>query len=691
VDVVMERGLLGRSGSGDDAGADAAAQAKQFEAGKAQWDTQRLHHGKYDSEERKLQRRFGGKRFTLVGMTMECNLSGRRRSERMMRNIRERSSGLPHERDVGRTESVLLLLDAAKAAATSPVSLRETGADFLCVSFYKMFGYPTGLGALVVSKRALKLMEEGQQSGDCDVYFGGGTVEGAASGANFLARKKGPAAFEHGTPNFQAIVCLPIAMRYLGGWGGIGVVQQKTAALATKLAVTLSSLRHVPSGAPAVELYGPCAVNPAFCFYDRLQGPTVAFNLVAPDGSYIGYNTVVRIAELNGIYLRGGCHCNPGACEIYLGIDHQHKHESGLKCGDSDRDILDGKAMGCVRASFGWHSTYDDVDRLVDLIRGQFVESVNAALMGSPRSPAVGRGTVERILIYPIKSCAGVDVTRWPLTSSGKLLYDREWAFVDDNGVTLSQKRHPQLATITPTPDLQEGVLRITSSIYKDDELVLPLEETSYMHTTVKVCGKESTCAFHEFSNPSHAAWLERVTGTRCRLVRSVGSRTLANTSELLVINAASLELLRSCLRSQGSKDASRMAKRLDAVQFRPNLFVSGFRAHGEDSWHSLRLLHAPPPLSSSGAASVQPTELVTCGPCARCTMVNVDFREGQRGTAEPLRTLAQYRLSNGEIHFGMRMRPILQVTALDDATDDTDAGMLPSRWLERGMNVHSL
>ena len=684
VDVVMERGSGGR---GEE---DARAHARQLEEGRADWDARRLHFGKYDSDERALRRRFGGKRFTLVGMTMECNLSGRRRSERLMRNIRDRCSGLPHERDVGKTESVLLLLDAAKAAATSPVSLRETGADLMCVSFYKMFGYPTGLGALLVSRRALALMEEGLGGGSG--YFGGGTVEGAASAANFLARRRGPAAFEHGTPNFQAIVCLPIAMRYLGGWGGVGVVRQKTAALATKLAVALASLRHLPSGAPAVELYGPCAAGPAFCFYDRRQGPTVAFNLLAADGAYVGFNTVVRIAELNGVYLRGGCHCNPGACEVYLGIDHEHKHASGLRCGDGDRDLLDGRPMGCVRASFGWHSTYEDVDRLVDLVRGQFVESAGAAAAaaaaGAPPPPPVGRGAVDRILIYPIKSCAGVEVSRWPLTAAGKLLYDREWALVDDAGAPLSQKRHPQLATLTPTPDLEEGVLRITSSIYRDEELVLPLAETSFEHATVKVCGRESTCALHEFSNPSHAAWLERATGTRCRLARSVGSRSLANASELLVTNAASLELLRACLRSQGSRDASRMAKRLDALQFRPNLVVSGFRAHGEDAWHSLRLVHAP--AAAGPPAAVQPTELVSAGPCARCTMINVDFREGKRGTAEPLRTLAQYRLTNGEIHFGMRMRPIIRAAAADDDADDADAGA-PARWIEVGMGVHSL
>lgn len=62
------------------------------------------------------------------------------------------------------------MLDAAAFVPCTPISLSEVGADAMCVSFYKMFGYPTGLGALVVKKKMLM-----------DVlhrpWFGGGTVD----------------------------------------------------------------------------------------------------------------------------------------------------------------------------------------------------------------------------------------------------------------------------------------------------------------------------------------------------------------------------------------------------------------------------------------------------------------------------------------------------------------------------------
>lgn len=43
-----------------------------------------------------------------------------------------------------------MLLDAAKACGTAPPDLSIHRADFVAVSFYKIFGYPTGLGALLV-------------------------------------------------------------------------------------------------------------------------------------------------------------------------------------------------------------------------------------------------------------------------------------------------------------------------------------------------------------------------------------------------------------------------------------------------------------------------------------------------------------------------------------------------------------
>jgi selenocysteine lyase/cysteine desulfurase len=43
-----------------------------------------------------------------------------------------------------------VLLDAAAYLPAHPLDLTAHPADFVVASFYKMFGYPTGLGALVL-------------------------------------------------------------------------------------------------------------------------------------------------------------------------------------------------------------------------------------------------------------------------------------------------------------------------------------------------------------------------------------------------------------------------------------------------------------------------------------------------------------------------------------------------------------
>jgi molybdenum cofactor sulfurtransferase len=60
-------------------------------------------------------------------------------------------------------------LDAAAYVSTSLLSLAEvdTSPDFITISFYKMFGYPTGLGALIVRSELESILRKR--------YFGGGT------------------------------------------------------------------------------------------------------------------------------------------------------------------------------------------------------------------------------------------------------------------------------------------------------------------------------------------------------------------------------------------------------------------------------------------------------------------------------------------------------------------------------------
>ena len=61
------------------------------------------------------------------------------------------------------------LLDAAALAPTSVISLSETPVDAMAISFYKMFGFPTGVGALIAKESFLRQLKR--------PWFAGGTVD----------------------------------------------------------------------------------------------------------------------------------------------------------------------------------------------------------------------------------------------------------------------------------------------------------------------------------------------------------------------------------------------------------------------------------------------------------------------------------------------------------------------------------
>ncbi|KAK3255351.1 Molybdenum cofactor sulfurase, partial [Cymbomonas tetramitiformis] len=93
-----------------------------------------------------------------------------------------------------------VLLDAAKACATDPPDLTQYPADFVALSFYKIFGYPSGLGALLVRRDAVGLLERR--------YFGGGTVSVVGVNKDLLVRREAPEGFEDGTVSFLSIAAL---------------------------------------------------------------------------------------------------------------------------------------------------------------------------------------------------------------------------------------------------------------------------------------------------------------------------------------------------------------------------------------------------------------------------------------------------------------------------------------------------
>jgi molybdenum cofactor sulfurtransferase len=157
-----------------------------------------------------------------------------------------------------------VLLDAAAYVPTNRLDLFRWHPDFVALSFYKMFGWPTGVGALLARREALARLER--------PWFSGGTVVAAFVQREWYESAPGAAHFEDGTVNFLNLPAVEIGLRFLDGIG-IETIHARVQALAARLLERLDSLRH-SNDAPAATIYGPRDLDG--------RGATVAFNFLHP-------------------------------------------------------------------------------------------------------------------------------------------------------------------------------------------------------------------------------------------------------------------------------------------------------------------------------------------------------------------------------------------------------------------------
>ncbi|ELW64587.1 Molybdenum cofactor sulfurase [Tupaia chinensis] len=204
-----------------------------------------------------------------------------------------------------------VLLDAASYVSTSPLDLSTHQADFVPISFYKIFGFPTGLGALLVSHSVAPLLQK--------TYFGGGTAAAYLAGEDFyIPRQSVAERFEDGTISFLDVIALKHGFDALERLtGGMENIKQHTFTLAQYTYTALSSLRY-PNGAPVVQIYNDSGFSDP-----EAQGPIINFNVLDDNGNIIGYSQVDKMASLYNIHVRTGCFCNTGACQRHLRISNE--------------------------------------------------------------------------------------------------------------------------------------------------------------------------------------------------------------------------------------------------------------------------------------------------------------------------------------------------------------------------------
>ena len=255
---------------------------------------------------------------------------------------------------------------------------------------------------------------------------------------------------------------------------------------------------------------------------------------------------------------------------------------------------------------------------------------------------------ITRLFIYPIKSCAAVEVEQLTFDQNGPV-GDRRYMLVDNNGRFLTQRTLPAMAHIYPR--IEENVLivdaegqptlRVTGqraadggrqldvSVWKDS---LPAQD----------CGDEA------------AAWFEAVLGRACRLVQLSDNtqrqvnRKYAEAGEwvgfadgypLLVTTEESLDVL-----------SQAVGRPLDMLRFRPNIVLAGAPAFAEQTWQAL---------NSENGGLIKITK-----PCERCVIPTRDIATQQR-EGDMLAVMKQHCLIDGKIIFGQNAlaRKVSQLT----------------------------
>ncbi|NDD29807.1 MAG: aminotransferase class V-fold PLP-dependent enzyme [Proteobacteria bacterium] len=251
-----------------------------------------------------------------------------------------------------------VLLDAAAFAPTNRLDLAAHQPEFVCISFYKMFGYPTGLGCLLIKQTALASWRQR--------WFAGGNVKLASVLGQGFVRGAGAAAFEDGTVDFLSIPAVEMGLAFLEG-ASHAHIAVRVQALTDYTLRHMRSLVHA-SGLPLIRLLGPIDT------IDR--GATIAFTVVDSQGQVHDIRKLAILAGQHGISVRTGFFCNPGAGEAAFGLSADDLvpffRQSEFTFDDlrAHYRAHHGFDIGAIRASYGLASNFHDAWRFVAFLRG---------------------------------------------------------------------------------------------------------------------------------------------------------------------------------------------------------------------------------------------------------------------------------------------------------------------------------
>ncbi len=251
---------------------------------------------------------------------------------------------------------------------------------------------------------------------------------------------------------------------------------------------------------------------------------------------------------------------------------------------------------------------------------------------------------ISRLFIYPIKSCAGIELREAELTEAG-LDLDRAWMVVDAQGEFVSQRELPRMALVQVQLKWNEVIVRAPGML----SLHLHVDR---VEAPAKVRVWDDVVPAYDMGETA-AQWLSDFLGHKLRLVRFDPEHRRLSSPQwtggveapnafsdgfpLLVVSEASLEDLNVRLAAGGQAPVG-------MERFRPNIVLAGLQAHDEDR---LSVMHVQ---------ADAPVQLMPVKPCPRCPIPDIDPATAQAGTVVG-DTLQAYRRNDklgGAVTFGM-------------------------------------
>jgi uncharacterized protein YcbX len=263
--------------------------------------------------------------------------------------------------------------------------------------------------------------------------------------------------------------------------------------------------------------------------------------------------------------------------------------------------------------------------------------NTSAAAGGMPSDISA---VISRLYVYPVKSCAGVQVQDVILTETG-LEFDRAWMVVDDKGHFLTQRELPRMALIKPQLRHSDMVLRAPGML----ALHIALDEVPAYDM-----GAIAAQWFTDFlGQPARLVRFDPEHKRVCNMQWTDGVEALNQFSDgypLLVISEASLAQFNEKLVAAGSAPVG-------MERFRPNIVLGDapggqeLAPHDEDRIDQLQIA------TEQGVVELKPVK-----PCPRCPIPNIDPATATSSpeVGDMLQSYRQDARVNGALTFGMNV-----------------------------------